>query len=240
GLLALLGAEIAGFSGALYIGINEGFYGGITPSAALPDGASPTGVTALADYAHRASRVGGLLVDRDVGLLRWAPILALAFVGVWLLWRGHRERLTQAVPGYRTMAAAAGLCTWAFAAQFFVATFLAPHASGQWFPGRQLIAVLPLTIPLVGWGMRHLPRLGAVLALITAAASIWLYVDVRWGGGGLAVDRPDAPWGPLVKAFPRFDGSAYPTALTVAACLAVVLLVWRKSRQWRQLGASTT
>jgi hypothetical protein len=239
GLLALLGAEIAGFSSALYVGINEGFYGGITPYSGLPDGVSPTGVTAFADYAHRASRVGGLLFDRNVGLLRWAPVLALALVGVWLLWRGHRKRLAHAVPGYRTIASTAGLCGCAFGAQYVVATFLAPHSIGFWFPGRQLIAVLPLTIPLVAWGLRHLPRTGAVLALITAAASVWLYVDVRVGSGGLALDRPDAPWGPLVKVFPRFDGSTYPTALTVVACLAIVLLIWRDSRQWRQLGATT-
>src|SRR5689334_15482449 len=43
GLLALMGAEIAGFSGALFVGVNEGFYGGITPFSALPAGVSATG-----------------------------------------------------------------------------------------------------------------------------------------------------------------------------------------------------
>jgi hypothetical protein len=235
GLLALLGAEIAGFSAALFVGINEGFYGGGTPYSGL----SPTGVHTFADYAHRVPRVAGLLIDRDYGVLRWAPVLALALVGVWLLWRGHRERLAQAVPGYRTMAAAAGLCATAIGAQFVVAAFLAPRALGAWFPGRQLIAVLPLAIPLVAWGLRHLPRTGGVLALIGVVGSVWLYVDVRLGNGGLALDRPDAPWGPLVKVFPRFDGSTYTTALTVAACLVIALLLWRDARQWRQLGATT-
>jgi hypothetical protein len=66
---------------------------------------------------------------------------------------------------------------------------------------------------------------------------VWLYVDVRFGGGGLVAGRPDAPWGPLVKLFPRFDGSAYPIALTVAACALFLLLLWRDARHWRQLGA---
>jgi hypothetical protein len=237
GLLALLGAEIAGFSGALFIAVNEGFYGGLTPYSARSGGLPATGVDTLSGFADRAPRLGGLMIDRNFGLLRWAPIFALVFVALWLMWRGRRERLAQGVPGYRTMAAAAGVCAAAIGVQFAVAVFLAPHAIGEWFPGRQLIAVLPLAIPLVGWGFRHLPRTGSVLALIGAAASVWLYVDVRFGGGGLVAGRPDAPWGPLVKLFPRFDGSAYPIALTVAACALFLLLLWRDARHWRQLGA---
>ena len=38
GLLAFVGCEIVGFSAALYIALNEGFYGGLTPYSALPPG----------------------------------------------------------------------------------------------------------------------------------------------------------------------------------------------------------
>jgi hypothetical protein len=237
GLLALIGAETAGFSGALFVAVNEGFYGGVTPYSALPGGVSATGARSLHDYADRAPRLAGLFLDRNVGLLRWAPVLLLALVGVWLLWRGHRERLAQAVPGYRTMASAAGLCAAAIGVQLVVAAFVAPAIDGPWFPGRQLICVLPLAIPLVAWGLRHLPRAGSVLAAVTAAASLWLYVDVRFGDGGLATDRPDAPWGPLVKAFPRFDGSVYPTTVAIVAGVLILLLFWRDARQWRRLAS---
>jgi hypothetical protein len=235
GLLALMGAEIAGFSGALFVAVNEGFYGGVTPYSGLPVGVSATGAHTLGDYADRAPRLAGLFLDRDAGLLRWAPVLLLALVGLWLLWRGHRERLVQAVPGYRTMGAAAGVCAAAIGAQLVVAAFVAPAITGPWFPGRQLVAVLPLAIPLVAWGLRHMPRLGVALAALTAAASAWLYVNVRLGGGGLAASRPDAPWGPLVKAFPRFDGSAYPTTVAIAVGVLIVLVFWRDARRWRRL-----
>jgi hypothetical protein len=235
GLMALMGAEIAGFSAALFIGVNEGFYGGITPYSGLPAGVSATGAHGFDDYADRASRFAGLWLDRDVGLVRWAPVLLLALVGLWLLWRGHRERLAHAVPGYRVMAAAAGVCAAALGVQLVVAAFVAPVLAGPWFPGRQLIAVLPLSIPLVAWGLRHTPRLGSVLAALTLAASAWLFVDVRFGGGGLAAGRPDAPWGPLVKAFPRFDGSAYPTTVAIAAGVLILLLFAYDARQWRRL-----
>ena len=237
GLMALMGAEIAGFSAALFVGVNEGFYGGLTPYSGLPAGVSATGAHSLDDYAHRTSRLAGLFLDRDVGLLRWSPVLLLAFVGLWLLWRGHRERLAQAVPGYRTIAAGAGMCAAAIAIQLVVAAFMAPAVDGPWFPGRQMVAVLPLSIPLVAWGLRHMPRLGSLLAALTAAASVWLFIDVRFGGGGLAAGRPDAPWGPLVKAFPRFDGSAYPTTVAVVAGVLIVLLFIYDARQWRRLAS---
>ena len=237
GLMALMGAEIAGFSAALFVALNEGFYGGLTPYSGSPAGTSATGASTFGGYAERSSRLASLFLDRDVGLLRWAPVLLLALVGVWLLWRGRRERLARAVPGYRRMSATAGLCTAAIGVQLAVAVFLAPAIAGAWFPGRQLIAVLPLAIPLVAWGLRHTPRFGSVLAAITAVGSVWLYVDVRFGSGGLAAGRPDAPWGPLVNVFPRFDGSAYATSVAIAAGVAIVVFFWRDARQWRRLVA---
>jgi hypothetical protein len=193
GLMAVLGCEIVGFSAALYIALSEGLYGGLTPYSAEPSGTSPTGAHSAGDYLSRVDRLGGLLADRHYGLLGWAPVLALVFVGAWLLWRGRHERLGKALPGYRGIASAAGLCLGVVGAQFLVAVFLAPTMRGFWFPGLHLIAVLPLAIPLVALGLRHLPRLGTLLAALGVGASLWLYFAVRIGDFGLASDRPDVP-----------------------------------------------
>jgi hypothetical protein len=174
-------------------------------------------------------------VDRDYGLLRWAPLFALAISGAWLVWRGRTERLREAIPAYRRAEAAGGLCAGAVGAHLLVAAFLAPTMFGFWFPPRHLVAALPLAVPLVAWGLRHAPRLGTALALVGAAASAWLYLAVRVGDAGLVVDRPDAPLGPLVRVLPRFDDSEpLPYALAAAAgavALVLALREWRHSRQ---------
>jgi hypothetical protein len=88
--------------------------------------------------------------------------------------------------------------------QLLVAAFLAPTMFGFWFPTRHLVAALPLAVPLLAWGLRHAPRMGTALAALTVAASVWLYIDVRWAGGSFVGERPDAPWGPLEGLFPSF------------------------------------
>ena len=73
-------------------------------------------------------------------MLRWAPVLALAFFALWLLWRSRRDRLARALPERGDVEVAATLCALVCAAQVFVAAFVAPTMFGFWFPGRYLIA----------------------------------------------------------------------------------------------------
>ncbi len=203
-VLAITSVEIVGFSVALWVGINEALYGGPTPYAAEAPGVSGTGAGTWLDYPERAWRFAALFVDRDYGLLRWAPFLALALLGAFLLIRGQRAGIARAIPGLRGRQSAALLCAGVAGAQLLVAVFLAPTASGEWFGPRHLIAALPPAIALAAIGLRRVPRLGAALALLGVAASVWIFVDVRFGDGALVSGLPDAPWGPLVGAFPRF------------------------------------
>jgi hypothetical protein len=197
-------------------------------------GETATDASFPAGYLERAYRLVALFVDRDYGLLRWAPVFALAFAGLWWLWRSHRDRLARAVPGVREIELTAGLCAAALGAQLLVAAFLAPTMFGFWFPPRHLLAALPLAVPLVAWGMRHAPRAGLVLTALTLVASAWLYADLRWGGGSLAADRPDAPFGPLTGVLPLFTrGGGWPFWLAGAAGVAVAAVVLREARAAR-------
>ena len=92
---------------------------------------------------------------------------------------------------------------------------------GFWFPGRHLVAGAAAGVPLVALGLRRAPRVGTLLGLIGVAASVWVYADVRLGDAGWVAGLPDAPWGPLERAFPLFaDGSTYPFVLAGALALA--------------------
>ena len=232
--LAVGAVELSLVSVAFYVAFNEALYGGPTPYAADVPGESATDTSSPGGYAERAYRLVALFLDREYGLLRWAPVFALAFAGLWWLWRSHRERLAQAVPGVRGSLLAAALCAAALGAQVLVAAFVAPTMFGFWFPPRHLLAALPLALPLVAIGLRHLPRLGSALALLTVAGSAWLYADVRWGGGSLVASRPDAPFGPLTELFPLFEpGGGWPFWLAGAIGVALVLLVLREARAVR-------
>ena len=232
--LAVLAIELSLFSVALFVAINEALYNGPTPYAAELPGETATDASFPGGYLERTYRLVALFIDRDYGLLRWAPVFLLAFVGLWWLWHSRREQVARAVPGVREIEVTAGLCTAALAVQLLVAAFVAPTMFGFWFPPRHLMAGLPLAIPLVAWGLRHTPRVGSVLIALTLVASAWLYADVRWGDGSLAADRPDAPFGPLTDALPLFTSEGgWPFWLAAAVGVAAAALVFREARAAR-------
>ena len=238
--LAVGAVELSLFSVALFVGINEALYGGPTPYSAEIPGESATDASFPGGYLDRAYRLVALFIDREYGLLRWAPVFALAFAGLWWLWRSLRDRLAQAVPGVREIELTAGLCAAALGAQLVVAGFLAPTMFGFWFPPRHLMASLLLAVPLVAWGLRHAPRVGVALSALTLAASAWLYVDVRWAGGSFVTERPDAPFGPLEDVFPLYGpdgGWAY--WLAAAIGVAIAALAVREARHSRQAAGAT-
>ena len=239
--VTLVSLEIAAVSVAVFLSVNDNLYGGPTPHSADLGGASGTDASSAGDYLERTYRLAALLIDREAGLLRWAPVLALALLGAWLLLRERRGRLARAIPALRREERTATVCATAAGAQLLTAAFLAPTMFGFAFPGRHLMAALPLCVPLVALGLRRVPRLGAALGLVTLAGSVWVYVALRFGGGAWIDDRPDAPFGPLTDALPLFErgaGGAFAVAagLGVAACAALALAL--RGPRWRALRGS--
>src|SRR3954462_2274548 len=96
GLAGFVALEVVIFSVVLYVTVNDNFYGGPFPAALLSDPGA-TGASGVGEHLARAPRLLGLWIDRDVGLLRWAPFAALSFVALWLLARSRRERLALAL-----------------------------------------------------------------------------------------------------------------------------------------------
>ncbi|HEX4720494.1 MAG TPA: hypothetical protein VH300_18385 [Thermoleophilaceae bacterium] len=233
GLLALVSTEVAFFSLALLVGLNEALFGGPTPHAADPPGVSATGADSVSDYLGRSWRIVSLFLDERYGLLRWAPVAALIFAGVWVLYRSSRERLGRAIVGLDEELGLARLCGIAALTTAVTAALFIPSLATYGFPGRVLIPVMPLTVPLVALGLRQSPRIGLALALLSVAGSVWLWIDAR-SGGALLTNRPSAPWGPLVHVFPAFHAGVWPYALLAAVAAALAAPVIRKEIEVRR------
>jgi hypothetical protein len=177
-LLGLIAVEIGAASLVTYATLNERLYGGPTPWSASRPGVTATGAQTVADYVERVPRLLTLWIDPGVGLLRWAPIFALVFLGASLLFRSRRSGLARALAERATAEAAASLALAVVAAQLLVAAFLVPAIDGDWFAARYLAPALPIAAALIAWALRHTPRLiSAALAGLTLLATAWVLVD---------------------------------------------------------------
>ncbi|MFP5361302.1 MAG: hypothetical protein ACLGI5_01075 [Thermoleophilia bacterium] len=237
GFAMLVEVEVLLFSGVMFVTINDQLFGGFTPAAAAVPG-DRLGDLDAADLLERAPRLVGLWLDRSYGVLRWAPVVALAFYGLWLLWRSRRDHIARALPERGGVEIAATLCALVCAAQVLVAVFVAPTMFGFFFPGRYLLAALPPAVALVAWGLRQAPRAGAALCALTLVTSIWWYAELRLDGGGMVGPSSTAPLGPLDDALPLFGtGSA---GATVAIALAAAALAGLAAWEWRTRPARQT
>jgi hypothetical protein len=214
----LLPAEIMLASLVFCATLDDGLFGGVSPRAASPAPSPP-----LSDHL---GRIVGLWVDRDAGLLRWAPVLALAGVAAWAVWRSRREGLGRALPARREAELAAMLALSVCAGQWLVAVIAAPGIDPRGFPGASWAPALPAAAALGGWGLRRTPRAGAVLVALTLAASAWLLIALRTGSAPSWDAPPRAPWGPLADAFPL----AGTVAATLGGVAALVVLAGLAAR----------
>lgn len=129
---ALLGAGIVYVVGHLAI------YGGLTAYSTGDHfvGGEFTAVGTQVNLWGRSTRLIGLLVDKGFGIGAWQPaFLILPLVAAWAVAR--RE------PGFVVSA-------WLLGTGWLVATFVALTMHGWWFPGRQLVVVLPVAVVLIG------------------------------------------------------------------------------------------
>ena len=180
-LVALLCGELLLGSLVFYARVNETLYGGPTPaSAGVPGG---DGLPLPVGWAANLVRIW---LDPRFGLLRWAPVLALAFAGAWLLWRSRRGALARAIPERREAERAGGLLAAVAGVQWIVAAFGSDPVEGPWFPGLPMAAALPAAAALAAWGLRRAPRTGAALGALTLVATAYVVGDAWLAGGDWA------------------------------------------------------
>jgi hypothetical protein len=239
GTHGLVAAEVLFASLVAYVTVNGRLYEALTPYAVAPAGKPSADALSSTDVLDRLPRLAALWFDRGVGLLRWAPAFALAFFALWLLWRSRRDRVARAVPEQRDVEVTATLLALLAGAIALVAVVAAPTISGDWFPGRHLVAALPAAAGLAAWGLRHAPRIGGALCAVTVAAGGWLFVALRTGHGTWAHPPHEIPWGPLDVLFPRFGtGSAWAAVVGWALAAFVAALVVRELLRVRRQHAA--
>jgi hypothetical protein len=137
-----------------FLAAHHALYGGWTPYAAGEHftGGELSVVGSDPDYGGRSLRLLGLLVDREFGLIAWQPVWLLAVPALAALARARP-------PGWATLALP-------LAAGWVVATWLAATMHGWWWPGRHVVAVLPLAVlALAWWAGRSLGRTAATVGL---------------------------------------------------------------------------
>ena len=179
-------------SGAVYLLVHHMIWGGWTVYA-TGDHFEQTGefsvVGVQPDYVGRSLRLVALLVDRAYGLVAWQPAWLFAVPAVAAL----------AVLGARTTGYRAAVVVAPLLAGWATATWAALTMHGYWWPGRQVVVVLPLAALAVLWWLgRVVPRLqpGAlVLGLLGVVHMAALLVDgwsreITWVVGFELVDDP--------------------------------------------------
>jgi hypothetical protein len=142
-----------------FAGIHELLYGGLTPYAAGDHfvGGELTVAGVPPDFPGRSRRIVALLVDRDYGLVAWQPAWLLVIPAAGAAIRRRDPLLLVLGAGWLT------------------ATFVALTMHGFWWPGRQVVVVLPVAVLLIA---RWAPtKLLAVGALVGAAIWWWFVLD---------------------------------------------------------------
>lgn len=209
------GLLLALSAGAGALAFNLSHFGGLVPQSGFTPYQGIDAVAAQVGFIERAPRLVGLLLDRRFGLLVWAPVLALAAPGLPALRRRGLWLL------------------WPLAAQWASATWLALTMRGYAFPGRHLLAALPLAALPVAASARTSAgtRAVVVLGLISASTAAAAVVAVDRGSLAVAVDVFTLRWLPfraLQAVLPDFRAPA-----AALGALWLALLGWAG---WRSVG----
>jgi len=218
------GAGLAAL-GAGYLAVHRAVWGGWTVYAS-GDFFERTGefsvVGTSPDYTGRALRLVGLLTDRDFGLVAWQP--------GWLLLVPALAALTIRVPRRLPV------LVLPLAAGWLTATFVALTMHGYWWPGRQVVVVLPLALLVVlCWLARSGSRLRAAAATMAAAGVLtygWLLADgyaraITWVSGFAEVGAPTHRL--LRPLLPDYRGDFWFLHLAWIAALVLLAVLARQA-----------
>jgi hypothetical protein len=178
-------------TGVVFLVAHQAWYDGWTVYASGDHfvGGELTVAGSNPDYPGRAIRLVGLLLDRDFGLAAWHPLYLLAVPALAYLVVRRPVRWPVLVAP--------------LVAGWLNATFVALTMHGWWWPGRQVVVVLPCVVLAVAWwaaSNRYVLRAVAVLGLFGAFVFLWLVLESSVGDMRLIVTF-ESTTNPLVRGW---------------------------------------
>jgi hypothetical protein len=227
--LAWLGGGLA-VAGVAYVLGHEAIYGGLTPYAVGDHfvGGEFEVVGTRPNYLGRSIRLTALLTDRGFGLIGWAP--------VWLVAVAALAALARRRP------AGSPVLGGTLAAGWLTATFVALTMQGWWWPGRQVVVVLPAAVlALAWWAGTVAGRRGVLVTGLAGLAGAATFAQVAAEGRAHRLNwvvdfaTTHAPvhraLSPLLPDWLHPDPSSWPLHAAWLAVLAVVAWAgWRSAR----------
>jgi hypothetical protein len=226
--LGLVGV-VLGVAGAVYLAVHQAIWGGWTVYAS-GDHFQQTGEFSVVgvdpSYVGRSLRTVGLFVDQHYGLVPWQP--------AWLLLIPAVTALLVRRPGGWLVLLAPLCAAWA------TAVWVALTMHGFWWPGRQVVVVLPLAAVGVLWLVdRVLPRLRPVAAALGGCGVVALAVLLvqGWQGTVTWVVHFRESFVPtyrlLAPVLPDYSGDAFMVGHVIWLGVLTLLAVgtWRRLRR---------
>jgi hypothetical protein len=176
---------------AVYLAAHRVIYGGWTVYAAGDHftGGEATVMGTDPDRVGRTRRLAGLLLDRGFGLAAWMPGFLLAVPALAVLARRRP-------PGWLSL-------VLPLAAGWATATWVALTMHGWWWPGRQVVVVVPCLVLAVAWWAGRAPAVRPWIAAAGVVGALewgWLVVEVLRRRRTLIVDF-EATADPLYRAW---------------------------------------
>ena len=169
-----------GVAGAVYLGVYRELYEGWTAYAAGDHftGGEFTAVGTRVDLLGRSRRLVGLFVDRGFGIAAWQPAWLLVLPAAAAAVAERFTRKESLRPGPALLLP--------LLAGYLNAAFVAYTMQGWWFPGRQLVVVLPLAVLLIAWWVDRLGRRTLAVLAALGGLGVWSYL---WLAGQIAAGK---------------------------------------------------
>lgn len=227
--------------GALYLVLHRLVWGGWTVYASGVHFQNDNGEMGVMigrgfKMVARLLRIPGLFVDEGYGIASWQP--------AWLLLIPALVALMRLRPANWAILAAPLAGGW------LVATFVASTMHGFWWPGRQLVVVLPLALLIILWWLDRAASWVRVTALVAGLSGVaaygWLLADGYARRIAWASEFTDTTY-PVYRLFeplllPDYRSGFGGSFVPLLGCLAVFgLLAWyghRSGSGRRELPAS--